>query len=218
MQTLAFYQREPNFTNQEKILIITFITGGGSLNSLVFSVKSSILSVADMIISLNGFPRFLLKGTIRDKRPSRMSVYTLRSWASSMMTTEYLLRRKSVWISFKRTPGKLYDKLRQTYIIKKGLIEIKWQWAQHIARRTDGWSLVPKEFWSDDLVSQSATWVGPHKMGRRSAKGGGNPLDEVAQDRSLGDRPQWTSIGWDDDLEIVSVNQVRNSNRSDKNH
>ena len=44
-------------------------------------------------------------GTTLDKSPSKMSVFTPRSCASSITTTEYFLRSKSLCISFKSTPS-----------------------------------------------------------------------------------------------------------------
>lgn len=41
------------------------------------------------------FPTFARRDTMRDRSPMRMSVYTLRSWASSMITTLYWDSRKS---------------------------------------------------------------------------------------------------------------------------
>ncbi len=80
----------------------TLSTGGVTLNSLLFSVKSSTLSVADMMMSFSGFPLYktpprfnqkghcvegktsstaasqrrtlCLRGTMRDRSPMRMSV------------------------------------------------------------------------------------------------------------------------------------------------
>lgn len=40
-------------------------------------------------------PTLARRRTMRDRRPMSMSVYTLRSWASSMITTLYLSSRKS---------------------------------------------------------------------------------------------------------------------------
>lgn len=73
----------------------TLITGGVVLKRRGFSVKSSSLRVADMTTSFRGLPRLFLRGTIRDKRPIKMSVYTLLSCASSSMIMEYLDSRKS---------------------------------------------------------------------------------------------------------------------------
>jgi len=71
------------------------ITGGFTLNNLVFSTNSSIRNVADMIISFKGLLRLLRNGTILDSKPIKMSVYTLRSCASSNIITEYFVSRKS---------------------------------------------------------------------------------------------------------------------------
>lgn len=76
-------------------MIYTFIRGGGILNSLVFSVKSSTLRVADIIINLRRSFRFFLNGTILDNRPIKISVYIFRSWASSNRITEYFDSVKS---------------------------------------------------------------------------------------------------------------------------
>lgn len=80
------------------------MTGGGYLNNLLFSVKSSIRKVADMIIKRRG--SFLLQrnGTILDSSPINISVKTLLSCASSTMITEYFDKVKSLSISFNNTP------------------------------------------------------------------------------------------------------------------
>lgn len=84
-----------------KTKLLTLMTGGGILNNRLFSVKSDIRRVADIIINFNGLFFLFLKGTIRDKKPIRMSVYTLLSWASSNIITEYFVNRKS-WKQKKR--------------------------------------------------------------------------------------------------------------------
>lgn len=59
-------------------------------------MKSSTLSVADMIISFRGMPLASRRGMMRESMPMMMSENTLRSWASSMMMTEYFLS-KGLW-------------------------------------------------------------------------------------------------------------------------
>lgn len=54
--------------------IRTFITGGGDLNNLVFSVNSLKRNVADMMINFRGFPFLRLNGVILDNKPIRISV------------------------------------------------------------------------------------------------------------------------------------------------
>lgn len=54
--------------------LLTLITGGVILNNRLFSVKSDIRSVADIIISFKGLFLLLRNGTIRDKNPISMSV------------------------------------------------------------------------------------------------------------------------------------------------
>ena len=65
---------------KSKKVKITFKTGGlGSLKSLGFSVKSSTLRVADIIISFNGLFFFRRMGRILERMPMSMSEKMLLS-------------------------------------------------------------------------------------------------------------------------------------------
>ena len=81
-------------------------------HSLLFSTNSSTRSVADITTSLRGViparpsrNSSARRGTTRLSNPSRMSVFTPRSCASSTITTEYLRNSRSVRISRSRMPS-----------------------------------------------------------------------------------------------------------------
>ena len=84
-------------------MCITFTPLG---KSTVFLVKSSSLSVADIITNLSGgYLVFALIITILLSIPIRISVLTLRSWASSITTTLYYSSSGDEDISFSRIPS-----------------------------------------------------------------------------------------------------------------
>lgn len=69
--------------------------GGFILNNLLFSTNSSTRNVADIITSFKEFFLLFRSGTIRDNSPIKISVYTLRSCASSKIIMEYFVSKKS---------------------------------------------------------------------------------------------------------------------------
>lgn len=88
------------------------MTGGGDGKRARFSAKSLTRKVADMMIRRKGFapsvpPFHICSRSLitRLRTPIKMSVFMLRSCASSMMITEYFESKKSVESSRRSTPS-----------------------------------------------------------------------------------------------------------------